>query len=88
MPSYSREPLAERTSFSQVAMPYDGICRGGAQIALAPEVLLRAANSKGPGGPTGPLRTPSRAPGALSGLTRMHRTLSLDPLTLASGTFG
>jgi hypothetical protein len=32
-----------------------------------PPVKIRAANSRGPGGPTGPLRTPSRTP-------------SLDPL--------
>jgi hypothetical protein len=32
----------------------------------------RAANSRGRGGPTGPLRTPFRIPGTLSGLTKTH----------------
>ena len=37
---------------------------GGVSYAA---VLARAANSGGPGGPTGPLRTPSRTPWILSG---------------------
>jgi hypothetical protein len=32
----------------------------------------RADNSEGPGGPTGPLRTPFQTPGTLSGLTKTH----------------
>ena len=32
----------------------------------------RAANSRGPGGPTGPPDTRSRTPGTLSGLTKTH----------------
>jgi pimeloyl-ACP methyl ester carboxylesterase len=39
-------------------------CEEFAEAALA--VLDRAANSRGPGGPTGPLRTPSRTPRVLS----------------------
>ena len=34
------------------------------------QVAIRAANSGGPGVPTGPLGTPFRTPGALSGLTK------------------
>ena len=48
----------------------------------------RAANSGGPGGLTGPLSTPFRTPGTLSGLTKTHCNPFWDPLTLASGTFG
>jgi vacuolar protein sorting-associated protein 13A/C len=36
------------------------------------DVLRRAANSRGPGDPTGPLGTPSRTPGTLSGLAKMR----------------
>ena len=35
-------------------------------------VYIRAANSRGPGGPVRPLGTPFRTPGTLSGLTKMQ----------------
>jgi hypothetical protein len=38
-----------------------------------PAVCPRAANSRGPGGPTGPLRTPSRTPRTLSREGTRHR---------------
>ena len=41
----------------------------GALFGLLP-ALIRAANPRGPGGPTGPLRTPFRTPSTLSGPTK------------------
>ena len=66
---------------------FPAINAGGSMIANPP-VVIRAANSGGPGGPTRPLGTPFRTPGTLSGLTETHRKLCRDPLTLASGTIG
>jgi hypothetical protein len=48
----------------------------------------RADNSRGPGGPRGPLRTPLRTRGTLSRPSISHCKPSWDPLILASGTFG
>ena len=51
-------------------------------------VTLGADNSRGPGGPTGPLGTPFRTPATLSRPSITHRKPFWDPLILASGTFG
>jgi hypothetical protein len=51
-------------------------------------VAVRADNSRGPGGPMGPLCTPLRNPGTLSRPGISHCKPSWDPLILASGTFG
>ena len=47
-------------------------------------VALRAANSRGPGGPTGPLRTPSMTPWTLSRWGKCHR----KRFRISAGTFG
>jgi hypothetical protein len=48
----------------------------------------RADNSRGPGGPMGPLCTPLKTPGALSRPSITHSNLFWDPLTLDPTTFG
>jgi hypothetical protein len=57
--------------------------------ALAAGGVVRAANSGGPGGPTGPLRTPSRTPGTLiRDSLKPTESPPGGPLILVPGTFG
>ena len=74
-------PLAEGTCFSQAARLLDelGFAWEGSnsQDDVSWELQMArlkrgAANSGGPGGPTGTLGTPFRTPGTLSGLTKTH----------------
>ena len=60
--------------------------RGAAARRVGAEI--RADNSGGPGGPTGPLVTPFQTPTPSPDPLKRTETPSWDPLTLASGTFG
>jgi dipeptidyl aminopeptidase/acylaminoacyl peptidase len=79
---------AARSTHSVWLQPTGGGGADGAQALPPRPVPLRADNSRGPGGPMGPLRTPLRTPGTLSRPSISHCKPSRDPLILASGTFG